>query len=469
MPADDLFLVHQNITHCRTLWPTREIFFSKVYVIFNAALSGLGTLTNFLLLVGFYKSKLTNQITMKVACSLACSDFCISAFVVPTFLVALFLKDSNCKIHLILVYMFFTFAINTVCMFLVISIDRLLQISWPIQYRAHKTKKYIQTLIFTIWIVSPIAAICVFFTSPLTQIYVLLTIGMAFYTISAMSYARVLFEMHAHRKKIQTSSNFEMHSESSRKQIYSQNVKLESTRRNTKRITFKLHVEVIEDRSSRNEDLIINKRNMEQVLEIKDASHGTDARVESASGGSTNLSSFLSVPEEPKIKNEHMSYCGKVRRQDFQHDMADAIVEENENEKAGSAFGSQNDNTNKICTSLKTTLSRQGSRSRLEPVNFKGKDANTALSMSKEIKVTWTVALVITTLFVCYVPYLWSAYAWALEEYKNDKHSSKRLQSAYAWTLSVAFLHSTINPLIMLARSKALRFHVQELFQRLLP
>ena len=467
MSGDGSFLIHQNITHCRTLWPTSGIFFSKAYIIFNATLCGLGTLTNFLLLVGLYRSKLTNQITMKVVCSLACSDFCISAFVVPTFLVALFQKNNHCKMHLILVYIFFTFAINTVCMFLVLSIDRLLQISWPIQYRAHKTKKRMQTLIFTVWIVSPITAICVFFTSPLTQICVLLVIGMTFYIISAISYVRILFEMHAHRKKIRTDSSFEIHSESSRKQIYSRDVKFESRRRSTKRITFKLQVEIIEDPSSRNEDVIINKRNMEQVLELKGACHGTDTRIESASRGSTNLSSFLSVPEEPKVKNEHKSYCGKIRRQDFQQDMADVIVEENEQEKAGSAFGSEN--ASKMSTSLKTTVSRRGSRSRLEPVNFKGKDTNFALSLSKEIKVTWTVALVITTLFVCYVPYLWSAYAWAIEEYKNDRHSSKRLQSAYAWTLSVAFLHSTINPLIMLARSKALRFHVKDIFERLLP
>ena len=453
-------LAHQNVTHCKTLWPTNDIFLSSAYVVVNVALIVIGAATNCVLLLGLYKSKLTSQNTMMVIYSLAFSDFCVSALVMPTFLVAIFQREKDCSMHLMSVCVFMTFAINTANMLLILSTDRLLQVSWPILYRAHITKKRMKILIICAWIVSPISAVSILFTSPVTQVCILLTIGMAFYTISVASYVRILFVVHTHRKKIQASFPSGRNNEAAREKYGGSQ---ESARRTSKTITFKLQVEVFGDSPKRSENVRIHTGETRTMAQESSRLNGTY--------DGTDHKALLTVPEEPKMEKDHLPCHGKMRGSNFQHEQPEVIaVEDITDKKVGqniNIFGSYNKKDGNGTANLKPDCSSRKRPSRHEPVGSNGKDPNATISLRREMKVTWTVAMVIVTLFVCYIPYIWSAFLWAFEEYKHNRHTSKRLNSTYAWTLSIAFLHSTVNPIIIIARNTALRSHVKSMFTAL--
>ena len=211
--------------------------------------SAIALLANSVLLIGLHKSKLTSQKTMKIICSLACSDLGVAALVMPTYLAALYNEKTGCKIHTASALVFFSFGMNTASMLLILSLDRFLQISWPFFYRAWVTQKQVTILICVTWMVSPVTATCVLFTSPLTQICILLTIGMTFYLVSVTFYARILYVIHAHKKKIRTGSLSISCKNGKRKWPIQNNPisTLSSLDANSKKITFKLQVEVFDD------------------------------------------------------------------------------------------------------------------------------------------------------------------------------------------------------------------------------
>ena len=473
------FLSHENTTHCKTLWPTKDIFLSRAYILTNVAFSIIGTVTNLLLLVGLYKSKLTSQGTMKIICSLACSDFCVSAVVMPTYLIATFQRETDCNMHLASAYVFFTFAVNTANMLLILSTDRLLQISKPILYRAYLTKRHIQVLIICAWIASAATGICIFFTNPLVQVCVLLTIGMTFYTISVASYARILFVMHTHRTKIQTSSTSDTNNESARK---ASDRHQGPANCGNKRITFKLHVEVFESLPMRTQNMTNpgHRANMEQVAGSSMPKMQGAYYVAKQTSNMKNCkrtkqpASFLAVPEGLDGKKEYAACYAKATFPSYRGKPDKVTTDDKDGKKVlrkisrGATYRATNKNDCQKCENVRIITSSKGRHSRLEPVNFRGKDTAATVSVSKEMKATRTVAMVIITLFVCHVPYIWSAFSWAREEYKNNRHASQRLQSTYAWTLSIAFAHSSINPIILLARNRTLRHHVKEVLKRIL-
>ena len=475
------FLTHQNKTHCMTFWPSGEIFLSKAYFAINVISSVVGVLANFLLLLGLRKSKLTKQNTMKVIFSLGCSDFGVSALVMPSYLAALYYQKANCTLHLISMFVFFAFAVNTANMLLILSIDRVLQISWPLFYRAWITRKHVKLVLICAWVFAPVSAICVFFANPLTQICILLTIGMTFYTISVTSYARILFVVRTHRKKIRTGSSSISRNENvnGSERLNGENRKSETQKRNNKKITFKLQVEVFDDSAVIDENPVDNAGKTSYTAKscVSQASKRQGAReYHQNPHRNGNPEILLAVPEQPKERNEPMPAFAISESADPNQEEPGKVTEEKEGDKKvvqegpnGSTCGPQRDHngTDRNTESAKKiSISRRPSR--LQAVNFHDREAPSSTSLRKEFKVTWTVAIVIITLFVCYVPYIWSAFLWVLKEYEDETHSSYRLRSAYAWTLSIAYLHSSVNPVIMLARNKKLRSAVKDMFIRLI-
>lgn len=456
---------HQNATYCMSFWPTGSIFLSEAYITINSLSSVVGTLANCILLAGLYKSKQTHQNTMRIIFSLACSDFGVSALVVPTYLTSKYYKHASCAIHVISTFVFFSFAINTANMLLILSLDRVLQISWPIVYRVWVTRRHVTFLIITAWFISPSIAICVFFTSPLIQVCVLFTFGMTFYVISVAFYARILFVIRTHKRKIRTDGISD-----------SKNESLSITRKGkSKKITFKLQVEVFDVSPTHKGNVIENPSNACNTAQcsIFSVTKLNDLNSNTVEGEVGNLegSGFLKIPtlsidenmpkncqkkglEEPDRANA--GPCEGAPTRAKRRTVEQALSHHQVHQDTEPAPRSK-----KILVKQIKPLAVQDANKRLT-----AQSSNKAASLKREIKVTFTVAIVIITLFICYVPYIWSALWWVLAEDKDGArgHASYRLRSTYAWTMAIAILHSSVNPIIVLIRNKTLRNSVKNIF-----
>lgn len=473
-------VTHQNITHCVTVWPIGYIFLSKAHVIFNAIFNFVGLIGNAVLLIGLVKSKLIRQNTMKVIFSLGISDFGICAIVSPMVLVILTHENIDCKLQCGLMVINFLFGINTGNMLVLLSIDRVLLIAWPSFYRKYITVKCATGILVGSWIVSSIFAISALYINPLTIIKAVLATSMTYFTLSVLSYARISYTVHKHKRQIRVS----IESRHSTRKTEAENTTTMPRRKiavaptnRTRRISFKLKVEVFDDNGRQMETEIKHCvcEEIEEECTPADIAEITSLN-DDAQGSKPDL---LQIPQEGEVgenpwsnsTSENNSVCErdckivdiekKAERQsqhcisEVKHDMAREAQANSGDKEIKSNSLPQRESTNSLKRRLDT-------RSKLQLRKQQQRRTN-AQSFKKELKVTWTVAMVISTLFLCYIPFAWSAILWAYEEYEKDSHASYRRRSVYAWTMALAYLHSSLNPVIMISRNSVLRKTIKQL------
>ena len=438
-----MYTSHQNITHCNTLWPFGDIFLGHVYLIFNSISSCLGILDNLLLLAGLFKSKLIKQNTMKIISCLALSDFGISLLVIPGLLIIKFRVTMNCELELILTLVFMLLGFNTANMLLLLSLDRVLLISSPAFYRKWISGKLVKNILCCSWLVSLVLSLFRLFLSPVSIARMLLVIGMVYFTVSFMSYIRIFFVVRNHTRKLRDSESPQPQASNVQSRTVGGNPKPK------KRISFKLEVEVFEDTAPGDYE-VSGERNMEVYM-----LPGV-APVQSQGTGSQSDPSLLPVPKDRKASDYD-------KKPDSSRDRFDTV--KNSHRVYECICDDQQDNEKTVKQIIPTSGQKRPQYfSRFMPLNFHDKDENAwntksqhGTSFKKELSITSTVAIVIISLFLCYIPYIWSAFLWANMEYTQNIHASYLRRSLYAWALALAFLHSSLSPVIMIVRNKALR------------
>ena len=483
-------VTHQNITHCVTVWPIGHIFLSKAHIIFNAVFNIVGFIGNAALLVGLVKSKLIRQNTMRIIFSLGISDFGICAIVSPLVLVILTHENTDCSLQRALMVINFLFGINTGNMLVLLSIDRVLLIAWPIFYRKYITVRCATGFLVGSWIVSSIFAVSVLFISPLTIVKAVLATSMTYFMLSVLSYAKISYAVHKHKRQIRVS----IESRHSTRKTDAENTTTATARRRkiavaptnrTRRISFKLQVEVFDDNGSQIETEIKHCVSEEIVEECSHVAMADEEGLnEDAQGSKPEL---LQIPQEGEVAENPWSNCISENRPVFERDceslnkekdaerkLQHCISEEKQNEKdmgMETQPNTTNPNSRDIATKSKSSSQRESTNSLKRHLDIRSKlqlrknqrSRVNAQSFKKEVKITWTVAIVISTLFLCYIPFAWSAILWAYEEYEKDNHASCRRRSVYAWTMALAYLHSSLNPVIIISRNNMLRNKIKQL------
>ena len=476
-------VTHQNITHCVTVWPIGHIFLSKAHIIFNAVFNIVGFIGNAALLVGLVKSKLIRQNTMRVIFSLGISDFGICAIVSPLVLVILTHEHTDCSLQRALMVINFLFGINTGNMLVLLSIDRVLLIAWPIFYRKYITVKCATGFLVGSWIVSSIVAVSVLFISPLTIVKAVLATSMTYFMLSVLSYARISYAVHKHKRQIRVSiesrHSIRKTDEENTKTVRRRKIAVAPTNR-TRRISFKLQVEVFDDNGRQLETEI--KHCVSEEIE-EECNHVAMADEEGLNeDAQSSKPELLQIPQEGEVAENPWSNCTSEKKSVFERDyesvnkekeaerkMQHCIFEEKQNEKDTERESQQS--SRNIETTSKGPPQREFTNSLKRHLDIRSKlqlrkhqrSQTNAQSFKKEVKITWTVAIVISTLFLCYIPFAWSAILWAYEEYEKDNHASCRKRSAYAWTMALAYLHSSLNPVIIISRNNILRNKIKKL------
>ncbi|XP_065072157.1 uncharacterized protein LOC135696626 [Rhopilema esculentum] len=446
-----VYTSHQNITHCNTLWPFGDIFLEYGYLIFNSISSCLGILGNLLLLAGLFKSKLIKQNTMRIISCLALSDFGISLFVIPGLLIIKFRVTMNCELELILTLVFMLLGFNTANTLLLLSLDRVLLISSPAFYRKWISGKLVKNILCCSWLVSLVLSLCRLFLSPVSISRMLLVIGMVYFTVAFISYIRIFFVVRNHTRKLRDSVSLKPQASNVQSRTVDGNPKPK------KRISFKLEVEVFEETAPYE---VSGDRNMEVYM-----LPGV-AAVQLQGTGSQSDPSYLPVPKDRKASDYD-------RKPDSNRDRFDIV--KNSHRAYECICDDKEDNGKKVEQIIPTNGQKRPQYfSRFMPLNFHDKDENAwntksqhGASFKKELSITSTVAIVIISLFLCYIPYIWSAFLWANMEYTQNIHASYLRRSLYAWALALTFLHSSLSPVIMIVRNKALRRSMKQAMKQL--